>query len=395
MSKLADAYYLAKQLELTVRVFFGFCGHQEVFSYLFEPRPINEAQILEKIMASITDGNYMHMMPDMHIKVSNDVPGFRKIKRVGRSANSNTTDCPCLDSTGQRFDSDIELFSDLRDNRFRGRDKVDDFRQRYFSDHTVIGLHVRAGNGEKGDFERKNREIRDIDQWCLSISQLLMSMAESFKENEPPLLFIASDMASIITKLRTVLEGKMEVVDFQQDRVDHGEGVLFGATGDVNSDGDQCKNGWLNSFTDMMLLSHADILIAGRPSSFTQSLPMTLALSTPKSERKVRKSFCEVDPNATALMCFEDLEDWCCGGITSFSLNSIQLCDYRRMPQVGGLDIDMYKKKLEMRPRARDACIPKLDMNGACLPYKMPNEKSLMKMRERQMGRKPRRRIND
>jgi len=155
MSKLADAYYLAKQLEFTVRVFFGFCGHQEVFSHLFEPRPINQAQILEKIKAAASEGNHMYTMPDMYIKVSNDVPGFRKIKRVGRSSESNTTACPCHGSVGQRFDSDIEIFSDLRDNRFRGRDKVNDFRQRYFSGHTVIGLHVRAGNGEKGDFERK------------------------------------------------------------------------------------------------------------------------------------------------------------------------------------------------------------------------------------------------
>jgi len=257
-----------------------------------------------------------------------------------------------------------------------------------------LGCTFALETGKRGTLNEKNRAIRDIDQWCLSISRLLLSMSESFKGSEPPLLFIASDMASIISKLRTILDGKMNVVDLQQDRVDHGKGVLFGATGDVNSDGDQCKNGWLDSFSDMMLLSHADVLVAGRPSSFTQSLPMTLALSTPKSERKVRKSFCEVDPNATALMCFEDFEDWCCGGITSFSMNSIQPSDYKRMPS-GELDIDKYKKKLEMRPRARDSCIPKLEISGACLPYEMPNEKSMLKMRERQVERKPRRRAKD
>ncbi len=395
MSKLADAYHLGKQLELTVRIFFGFCGHQEVFSYLFGLRPTNEAQILDKIKASTEAGNYTNPMPDMYMKVSNDVSGFKKIKRSGRSGDSNTTTCPCHGAAGLRFDSDIELYSDLRDKRFRDRHKVDAFRQNHFTGHTVIGLHVRAGNGEKGQFERKNRAIQDIDQWCLSMSRLLISVSKTFKETEPPLLFIASDTATIISKLGTLLEGKMEVVDFEQGRIDHGQGVLFGMTGDVHNIGDECKNGWLSSFTDMMLLSHADVLVAGRPSSFTQSLPMTLALSTPKSERKVRKSFCEVNPNATDLMCFEDLEDWCCNGNTSFSLHTIQSYDYRRMPPVGGLDIDEYKEKLKMRPRGRDACMPVVDMDVPCLTYEMPSEKLLLKARERKGERRSRRRKID
>lgn len=387
MSKLVDAYYVAKQLELTVRVFFGFCGHQEVFSYLFGSFPLNEPQILDKIKASAEAGNFTNPMPDMYMKLSNDVWGFEKMKRSGRSGYSNTTTCPCLGAAGLRFDSDIELYSNLRDKRFRDRDKVDAFRQNYFTGHTVIGLHVRAGNGEK-HFEMKNRAIQDIDQWCLSMSRLLISVSKTFKETEPPLLFIASDTAKIISKLQTLLEGKMEVVDFEQSRLDHGQGVLFGATGDVHSIGDECKNGWLSSFTDMMLLSHADVLVAGRPSSFTQSLPMTLALSTPKSERKVRKSFCEVNPDATDLMCFEDLEDWCCSGNTSFSLQTIQNYDYRRMPPVGGLDIDDYKKELKMRPRRRDTCIPELDRIVPCLPYEMPSEKSMLKTIEREIRRR-------
>ena len=389
LNRLSDAYYLGKELDFTVRVFFGFCGLQEVFSYLFGARPLNEAQVLERIGADLTAGDYMTTTPDMYIKVTNEVPGFKKLKRTG---HSNTTSCPCIGAVGQRFDSDIELFSDLRDNRFRGRDKIEAFRQKHFTGRIVIGLHVRAGNGEKGHFERKNRAIENIDQWCLSMSSTLVALSNEFKEQDPPLLFIATDTAAIISKLGTLLEGKMEVVDYQQDRVNHGEGVLFGENGDVNSDGDRCKNGWLDSFSDMMLLSHADVLVAGRPSSFTQTLPMTLVLSTPKSRRKVRKSFCEVGPNATAFMCFEDLQDWCCNGNTSFSHNTIQAkYDYRRMPRMEGLDLEETKKQQVMRPRGRDACIPKATLYGDCLPYEMPDENSLARTRRpRITGRKKR-----
>lgn len=372
-----------------MRVFFGFCGHQEVFSYLFGPRPLNEVQILDKINAGLSTGNDMNIIPDMYLKISNDVAGFKKITRNGRSGHTNTTTCPCLGAAGQRFHSDIELFTDLRGNRFQGRDKVDAFRKERFDGHTVIGLHVRAGNGEKGDFEKKNRTIEDIDQWYVSMSRLLISLSDNFQGKDPPLLFIASDTATSISRFRTALEGKMEVVDFLQDRMDHGQGVLFGGMGDVNNEGDQCKNGWLDSFSDMMLLSHADVLVAGRPSSFTQSLPMTLILSTPKSKRKVRKSFCEVDPYATELMCFEDLEDWCCNGKTSFSLHTIQKCDYRRMPPVGGLNLEEYTKQLKMRPRVLDNCIPTVTNIGDCLPYEMPNEKSLLRIRDRQESKIP------
>ena len=145
--------------------------------------------------------------------------------------------------------------------------------------------------------------------------------------------------------------------------------MLFGDSGSVNDNGDECLNGWIDSFTDMILLSHADIVVAGRPSSFTQSLPMTLALSKNKSERKVRKSFCEVNPAATSTMCFEDLKDWCCNGDTSFSLHSIQKFEYRRMPIVPELNLKEYTKRLKMRPRLLKDCISTPDSRKECISY--------------------------
>ena len=349
LSKLADANYVAKQLKFSLRVFFGFCNNLEVYSYLFRPQSLTK-----EFLAGGT--------PDMYIKFSNEVPGFKKITRQG----GNTTTCPCFDND-HRFEADIELFNSIRD-RFRDQEKIDNFRRdNNFVKHTVIGLHVRAGNGEGGDFMRKNRTIQDSTVWCQNMADLLINMSSAF--TDPPILFIATDTAHIISKLQTMLKNKMNVIHLAQDRLVQGDGVLFGDSGSVNDNGDECLNGWIDSFTDMILLSHADIVVAGRPSSFTQSLPMTLALSKNKSERKVRKSFCEVNPAATSTMCFEDLKDWCCNGDTSFSLHSIQKFEYRRMPIVPELNLKEYTKRLEMRPRLLKDCISTPDSRKECISY--------------------------
>jgi hypothetical protein len=132
----------------------------------------------------------------------------------------------------------------------------------------------------------------------------------------------------------------------------------------------------------MMILSYADVVIAGRPSSFTQSLPMTMALATPKPKRKVLQSFCEVNPAATEVMCFEDLKDWCCRGVTSFSLQGIQRYDYRRMPRVDGLDSQEYSHLIKERMKS---CIPKPTHRRDCLPYSMPSANGMQQVDAEEM----------
>jgi len=360
LSKLSDAYYVSKQLKFSLRVFFGFCNNQEVYSYLFGSQPLTK-----EFLAGGT--------PDMYIKIVNEVPGFKKIIRQGNTSNST---CPCVDD--HRLEADVELFNSIRD-RFRDRERIEIYRSNNnFAGHTVIGLHIRAGNGEQGDFIRKNRTIQDITVWCQNMAYLLTDISKDFIH--PPILFIATDTAHIISRLRGLLKDKMDVIYLAQDRLDDGQGVLFGGMGDVVGDGDECMNGWLDSFTDMILLSHADVVVAGRPSSFTQGLPMTLALSKKKSERKVKKSFCEVNIEMTAFMCFEDLKDWCCNGNTSFSLHSIQKYDYRRMPEIQGLNLKEYSKKLKMRPRLVKDCIPTPVSQKDCLPYSMPIKRNESKL---------------
>jgi hypothetical protein len=359
LSKLSDAYYLAKKIGFGLRIFFGFCNNQEVFSYFFGP-PLPPEVVLEMTRAAkgTTD--------NLHMKVNNECPGFSRITREGPNAT-----CKCR---ADRFDSDIELYAGIRE-RFRHKDRVERFRSEHFEGRTVIGLHLRAGNGETGDFVLKNRTIHNEDEWSRSMSKLLFSLSRNF--TDPPLLFIATDTPHIVSNFKMILNDTMPVVELSQDRVGHGEGVMFGARGSVTNSGDKCLDGWSDSLSDMMLLSYTDVVVAGRPSSFTQSVPMTLSLATPKSKRKVRQSFCEVNPEATAVQCYEDLMDWCCNGVTSFSLRSIQRYDYRRMPPLEGLNLADYQTKIRKRSQTPGDCIPTPMHRRNCLPYKFPDPDSV------------------
>jgi hypothetical protein len=384
MTRLSDAYNIAKQFNFTFRAFFGFCGHQEIFSYFFSGttgRGDEDNSIFwtSQEMLDMTSGLTSTSMNNMYLKINNEAPHFRKLVREGPSrgggeGQNHSTTCKCYES---RFESDIEIFTKLRD-RFRGRDNIiQAFRDKHFADGTVIGLHVRAGNGEKGQFERKNRTIANIEEWTASMTRQLLSIKSEIESTNqpPPILFIATDTVSIISEFRALLGNYIPVVDLSQTRTDHGQGVLFGERGSVTKEGDKCIDGWEAVISDMMLLSYADVLIAGRPSSLTQSLPMTMVLSTPVSDRKVRRSFCEVDPSATERVCYESLMDWCCNGNTSFSLRTIQGYDYRKFAEVEVLDLAMYYDKVKMRPADAETsgCWPSPSITTDCLPMEMPD----------------------
>eukprot|EP00980_Cylindrotheca_fusiformis_P013735 scaffold3532_cov78-Cylindrotheca_fusiformis.AAC.2 len=67
-------------------------------------------------------------------------------------------------------------------------------------------------------------------------------------------------------------------------------------------DGDCLEKGKY-SILDMMIHRDADVVIAGRPSSYTQSLSMSLTLSRNSSERVLALPYCEINRNATLYQC--------------------------------------------------------------------------------------------
>jgi hypothetical protein len=111
----------------------------------------------------------------------------------------------------------------------------------------------------------------------------------------------------------------MTVVTMDQTRPAEGGGVMFGEHGKVLNSGPQCLTGWVSTMSDMILLSHADVVIASRPSSFTQAMPLSLVFGSSTSPSTseaggVPKEFCDVNVNATEMRCYRSFLDWCCNG---------------------------------------------------------------------------------
>jgi hypothetical protein len=364
MSKLVDANYIAQKFNIGLRVHWGFCGGgnnnnnnnnnnknsqtTEVFDYLFGPQPAQELE-------TVTETNW-------RLIIANEAPGFKKIIR-----DQSVEHCQQKCSVDAATEHAI-YYEKLR-TRFRRIAAVEAFRNEYLptTNFTVIAIHVRAGNGEQGDFVKKKRGIEDQNTWTQSVVDTLWRMTQEWPAStlrgKPPLLFVATDTPSIVTEFRNALMGKMPVVEYQQARAKVGQGVIFGAgpftttTATTKNGGEEdgrqaCLADWENAVIDMMLVSHADVIVSGRPSSFTQSLPMSIALARPRSERPILANYCELGRNGTTSRCYEDFTQWCCKGRSDFHLEGMPTrYEYRRMPVNLEAEIfDIVKRPPHPRP---------------------------------------------
>lgn len=279
LSKLSAAYHLAQQIHVDVLdVRWGTCNDQDIFAYLFGS---SEWKLQSTSRSSASEQS---------ILVRNDVQGYY----AGQAYKNYQV--PLTDSVlrlwSEKLESDAVFFRTLSE-RFRFQGEVSDFRRRHeWNDHTVIGLHVRAGNGEKDHFEEASRGIHNSTNWLQDLAHVLRTKVANASR---PLVFIATDTVQVISELQKQLEG-IPVVNFSQERVPPNQGVSY----QTWQEGIQCLHGWRDSAIDMMLLSQVDTLIAATRSTFTQILPLRMVLE--------RGSFCEVD--GRRLDCFDQLEDW-------------------------------------------------------------------------------------
>ncbi len=349
MSKLVDAHYISHVKKFGLRVFFGFCNETtEVFHHFFGAQPLSE---LDHVTHQRTA-----------LKINNESPCFSKFTRTG-----NESECKCprdyMEQSGIFYTSLME--------RFKGKKEVQKFGERHsFANHTVIGLHVRAGNGEQGDFMKKNRGIHNTSFWIHSMSNILLNISKKWTE-KTPLLFVATDTASVVHDFRRELSEKIKVVDYEQERLGDGSGIVFGEAGTgIKPKGEDCLLHWKNTLMDMMLLASTDVVVAGRPSSFTQSLPMSVVLA--RRKRKTSHTYCEVSPNAEEYRCFEDFHDWCCRGTTELHLQGIRRYEYRRMPAVGFENSCPMDHRLQGRPAHENTLLVSVlrqQSKSAFLPY--------------------------
>jgi len=345
LSRMADAAYVAKRFNFSLRTFWGRCNHVEVYNHLFEkPQPedfplvTNQHEFL-RIDNGIFDISTWH----------------RDTTIIGNESCQHD----------DKIASDFEFYSRLR-RKFRMREKVESFRKDNFEGFTVIGIHIRAGNGETGHFVAANRAIDNLEVWISNVSQTLIEFTNRTKMAKPPLLFIATDTTSIVGNFSQELKGVMSVKELPQIRKREGEGVQFGQQGKIEKSGDACLSGWESVVMDMILLSYADVVIAARYSSMTQTMPMSLALG--QTQRIMEHSFCEMDQPGSSMRCYKNIREWYCHPQTSnvFGMES-QFRPHNIVIFHPPLDFDWDSLRNDTMPRGENC------MDTYCIPANASN----------------------
>ena len=291
--------------------------------------------------------------------------------------------------------SDVDFYHRLVDN-YRFHSELEEFqiKHKWKERPLVIGLHLRAGNGENAHFAESGRASSfDADESAMiaRLVRLVNMMAtretkhlwernvqrEDVEKNDvlKPLLFIATDTAHLLPLIDKMMKAEndydghprsgtekkhatnvtmtqpmpvplpLEIVTWPQDRLPKNGGVSFDA---LEGKGERCLEGWKSAVSDALLLSKADVLIAAKRSTFTQSLPLTLgfdrnrnnnddggggggandaASPTTKDDNDLGKttqqskemtisnnrrfSFCEVsEPDVSHMTCFMNARTW-------------------------------------------------------------------------------------
>ena len=247
-----------------------------------------------------------------HMTISNEVPGYkpyatRQLRESGLARSL--------------LESNMEFYRILRHrfianhyNLFRsfvtsegGRKYVDR------SNFIVVGLHIRAGNGEVGEFVEKKRVIENLNHWTGQmvpiivryVEEELLKASHGERDEKKPLIFIATDTPSIIKSIRQLFaKNNIEVIS-NSHNIDEMVGPSY-----LIKDR-RCLKAWKLQMIDMVLLSLSDVIVAGRYSSFTQTMPLSLLFSDKRSNRVVGdKPYCELEGDATSMSCFRTYRAW-------------------------------------------------------------------------------------
>lgn len=319
------------------------------------------------------------------IVLRNDVPGYiagqlykdlrlsvnhNSVNRTYSRTNKSNSSLPTPMVSSNQYEvildkvirSDVDFYHRLVDN-YQFKDELREFQleHKWNERPLVIGLHLRAGNGEDAHFVESGRASSvDIDESTM-ISRLLhltnLAINHETKrrgngkiENDDlrPLLFIATDTAHLLPMIEKMVESSnhdqnmpraqpLEILTWPQDRLPKNAGVTFDA---LQGKGERCLQGWRSAMSDSLLLSQVDVLIAAKRSTFTQSLPLTLgfdrnqkksssdeifpatideverSITEPQSKEMTirhngRFTFCEVsESDLIKMTCFADARAW-------------------------------------------------------------------------------------
>lgn len=336
MSKLSAAVHLIVSSEFRryiplVEVQWGTCRSDDassdasgvdIFAYLF-----NSTYLFLSSIRSITssDDNGLdpfHSSGGKVLWIRNDVAGYyagQAYKNARLSLNYSQAFVVFQD----KLRMDYSLYEHLfLSKRFIGFDEAQKFqKQHHWNEFFVMGVHIRAGNGEQNHFTSAQRNgfshqsgIEVIYSIARSIQHLYRASMEQQSpagQIKAPLVFLATDTEYYIQALRVELSDFCDVIIYhQQPRVPPGQGVSY-ETNWTNSDPHTCLKGWYGAAMDMKILSSSDVIIATSRSTFTQIVPASIVFHR-VTDHKWR--YCEMDlftsPIATKMTCFHDQTSW-------------------------------------------------------------------------------------
>lgn len=346
LSKLSAAYHLAGCLNLPlVEVQWGSCSATEnnddgIFAGLFGH---NSLTTLRTPLCN--NNSSLQRQQAKVILVRNDVSGYYAAQSY-KNSGIPLEYARAVAVYSDKLQSDHDLFTELFDRRFAMRSTVEQFQHETgWSDHTVIGVHVRAGNGEQDHFVRANRAIlrnKDsnnnyenvnsqkssttfvaVESMAQLVHQLWKAMQDEHVNLKPPLVFIATDTVSYLSAFRRALQHfqRYTVIAWeQQPRVEPGQGVSYQTWSQGHG---ACLDGWRAAAIDMTLLSRSDVLIATTRSTFTQIAPASLVFGRqrrqpPSHHRRYAWCYCEMElqvatttvQNNSSMTCFQTQAAW-------------------------------------------------------------------------------------
>ena len=295
LSKLSAAHHLAEsvlQVPL-LEVHWGSCqtGETDVFPYLFGTH-----------LLPIGNTTRTQTTAGKTILVRNDVEGYY----AGQAYKNAQVAIPRHYATStqspwrHKLQTDRLLFQNLLDRFLKRHSPRDFFEALDWHNRTVMGLHLRAGNGEQHHFQTAGRSVQNTTVFVQNLCQLLSEKFLLPPNTTKPLLFVATDTPALIPVLQQACVGTQVAVR-SQPRLN--AGVSYSAW----KNGDACFEGWRASMMDMALLAHADVLIAGMRSTFTQILPLSVVLGRKQSRSR---QYCEVAVTGRTMTCFTDQTAW-------------------------------------------------------------------------------------
>ena len=286
------------------------------------------SSILGKTTRADNQKKDLNLIGTKTLWIRNDVAGYYAGQSY-KNAQIRLTHNIVRDFLGTKLLSDNQLFRYLIEHRFIGYNHVQQYKiEHEWDKHYVMGVHIRAGNGEQNHFVQSGRNmgLGDVGEHTRHDERIVQSIARSIQHLysnakreqsisvKPPLVFLATDTEHYIKALTKALKSyNIPLITFnEQPRIPKGMGVSYDNAIYLQQSNISCYQSWYGSMIDMTLLSESSTVIATTRSTFTQILPNSIVFHRAGSKNSYK--YCEMDltsnQNNTKVTCFRSQTSW-------------------------------------------------------------------------------------